>query len=165
MGFALFGFMFSNRYECQKTVGEETENKTRLTAARYPFFLMMGVRAAAELIPTQLHTVSRTPRTELVFLWEQPLAVRSQQCGVPAVGGKKQGYRAQMDFRATSVPPPDRLLSAEAPLHTPDRRRWRRGHSSQSLRKQLRFCLSCKQYSGSRSGHTFAFHKDRLFVD
>lgn len=54
------------------------------------FFHMMGVRAAPELIPTQPHTVAGL-RGEPVFLWEQPFAVRSQQCSVPAVGGRSRG--------------------------------------------------------------------------
>ena len=57
-----------------------------------------------------------------------PLAVRGRECGVscvehPGLWEAEQGYEAQMDVRATSVPPPGRVLSAEMLPHTLDGRR------------------------------------------
>lgn len=67
----------------------------------------------------------------------------------------EQGHEAQMDVRATSVPPPGRVLSAQR-CHT----HWmRKGHSLHRLRKHACFCLSCKRKFGSLSSGAFAFHK------
>lgn len=57
--------------------------------------------------------------------------MRGRECGVSRVERRlweaEQGYEAQMDVRATSVPPPGWVLSAEnAATHTLDGRRTER---------------------------------------
>lgn len=51
------------------------------------------------------------------------------------------------------------LIRRNAATHTGREKPERKRHSFQSLKKHASFCLSCKRKLGSRSGHTFAFHK------
>lgn len=80
------------------------------------------------------------------YVGEAPRCEGARECGTSCVERRpweaEQGYGAQMDVRATSVPPAGWVLSAKKCRHTRWMRKW---DSLQSLRKHASFCLSCKQ--------------------